>query len=185
MDNYLNKYRPFLIFLGKFFATYIVLAIVYQVYLSQYDQTKNEVDSFTHSVAVQAEHVLIFFDADARSVPHESQPCIKLFFNNKYVARIIEGCNAISIMILFAAFVVAFSGRFKTTAFFILGGFIIIHTLNILRIALLCSAMYHFPQYEHFLHGVIFPLFIYTVVFVLWIIWVNKYSYYASGTSKG
>jgi hypothetical protein len=30
-----------------------------------------------------------------------------------------------------------------------------------------------------FLHGVLFPLFIYGVVFILWVIWVSKFSLYA------
>jgi exosortase family protein XrtF len=56
--------------------------------------------------------------------------------------------------------------------------------LNIGRIALLCIALYDFPQMEHILHGVIFPLVIYGVVFLLWVIWVNKYSNHATATTK-
>ncbi|HEX9979770.1 MAG TPA: exosortase family protein XrtF [Flavobacterium sp.] len=180
MESYVSKYRPFLLFLAKFFLTYVILTIIYQIYLSQYDFSNNEVDGITQSVASQAEGLLLFFNADAASAPHESQPCIKLFYNGKYVARIIEGCNAMSVMILFAAFVVAFAGKLKHTVLYILAGFLIIHILNISRIALLCSAMFHYPEYEHFLHGVVFPLFIYSVVFILWVIWVNKFSLYAS-----
>ena len=179
MTSYLVKYKPFLLFLGKFFLSYIVLTAVYQFYLSGYNTAKFQVDPITRVVAEQSEGVLLLFNANASSRPHESQPCIKLFYNGKYVARIIEGCNAISVMILFTAFVIAFSGRWRPTLLFVMSGWLIIHVLNVARIALLCSAMYHFPQYEHFLHGVVFPLFIYSVVFVLWVIWVNKYSYYA------
>jgi len=63
-------------------------------------------------------------------------------------------------------------------------GSILIHLLNIGRIALLCVALYNFPQYEHLLHGVIFPLVIYGIVFLLWVIWVNKYSAYATEIDK-
>jgi len=179
LRNYFTRYKPFLLFLGKFFVTYLVLTAIYQFYLSGYDEKRFEVDPATESVAIQAEHVMLLFNSDVGSQKHPTQPCIKLFYNQSYVARIIEGCNAISVMILFMAFVVAFSGRFKDTVLFILAGIIIIHVLNILRIALLCAAMYHYPQHEHFLHGVIFPLFIYSVVFILWVIWVNKFSLYA------
>ena len=48
-----------------------------------------------------------------------------------------------------------------------------IYIFNIFRIALLCWAIYYFPEYEHILHGVLFPLVIYGVVFALWIIWTN------------
>jgi exosortase family protein XrtF len=63
-------------------------------------------------------------------------------------------------------------------------GIILIHVLNIARIALLCIALYNLPQFEHLLHGVIFPLVIYGVVFLLWVIWVNKYSLYATVAEK-
>jgi hypothetical protein len=45
-------------------------------------------------------------------------------------------------------------------------------------------ALYHFPQYEHLLQGVVFPLVIYGVVFLLWVVWVNKYSFYATEVDK-
>lgn len=177
MKSYLLRYKPFLVFLAKFFLTYVLLTVIYQAYLSRYDQEKYEVDTITQSVANQAEQVLVFFNTNANILPHPRQPSIRLFYNHHYVARIIEGCNAVSVMILFMAFVVAFSGKWKHTILFILGGCVLIHILNVVRIAFLCSAIYHFPKQEHILHGVIFPLFIYSVVFILWVIWVNKFSY--------
>jgi exosortase family protein XrtF len=88
------------------------------------------------------------------------------------------------VIILFISFVIAFTGKFKKTVLFIVFGIVLIHVLNIARIALLCVALYNFPQYEHLLHGVIFPLVIYGVVFLLWVIWVNKYSLYATEVDK-
>jgi len=88
------------------------------------------------------------------------------------------------VIILFISFVIAFSGKIKTTLLFILLGSFIIHVLNVFRIALLCILMYYFPKQQHLLHGVVFPLIIYGVVFILWIIWVNKFSKYATKTIK-
>jgi exosortase/archaeosortase family protein len=108
----------------------------------------------------------------------------QIIYHNKYVSRIIEGCNALSVIILFIAFIIAFSGKLKNTIVFILLGSILIHVLNVGRIALLSIALYHFPQYQHLLHGVVFPLIIYGVVFLLWVIWVNKFSYHATVFTK-
>jgi exosortase family protein XrtF len=80
----------------------------------------------------------------------------------------IEGCNAISIIILFSAFCCFFYGKNKGNFFFILGA-IVIYILNVIRIALL-SVLFIATQKEGLLHGVLFPLFIYGVVFVLWLI---------------
>jgi exosortase family protein XrtF len=55
----------------------------------------------------------------------------------------------------------------------------LIFILNIFRIALLTKGLYKYPEYGTFLHDILFPLVIYGVVFVLWIIWVLKFSAYA------
>ena len=184
MKNLLLQYKPFLLFLGKFILSYLILTIIYQTYLNHFDEKQAEVDFFTQSVAEQSAAVLSWFDTKSYTMPHLKEPTVKLFYKGKYISRIIEGCNALSVIILFISFVIAFTGKFRNTTLFILFGSILIHILNIGRIALLCVALFHFPQYEHLLHGVIFPLVIYGVVFLLWVIWVNKYSVYASDIVK-
>lgn len=184
MNNLLQQYKPFLLFLGKFFLSYLVLTLIYQCYLNQLDTKNSEVDGFTISVANQTEKVLSLFDNQSYTMMHLTEPSVKLFYKNKYISRIIEGCNGLSVIILFIAFVIAFSGKFKNTALFILFGTIVIHVLNVTRIALLSIALYSYPESEHFLHGVLFPLVIYGVVFILWVIWVNNYSSYARVSEK-
>ena len=179
MKEYFVRYKPFLLFLGKFLLTYVLLTFIYQVYLNQFDKSRFEVDGFTKSVAFQTEKLISVFNDAVSIEPHPEQASLKLYYNNKFVARVVEGCNALSVIILFAAFIVAFTGKIKTTVGFILGGSLLIHLLNISRIAILAVALYHFPEQEEMLHGVVFPLFIYGVVFVLWVIWVNKFSLYA------
>lgn len=184
MKNLLLQYKPFLFFLGKFIVSYLILTFIYQTYLNRFDSKNAEVDSFTKSVAEQSATVLSWFDSQSYTMPHLKEPTVKLFYKAKYISRIIEGCNALSVIILFISFVIAFTGKFKKTILFILFGTILIHFLNIGRIVLLCVALYNFPQYEHLLHGVIFPLTIYGIVFLLWVIWVNKFSLYASEIDK-
>lgn len=178
MKNYLQQYRPFFIFLFKFFAVYVVLTVLYQLYLGSFDAQKYEVDGFTASVAKQSEWLLNLFTV-AHTEPHPMQQSIKVSINGDYLARIVEGCNALSVMILFTAFVVAFQGRLKHTLLFIVFGCLLIHLLNIIRIALLTAGLAAYPEYGEFLHGIVFPLFIYGVVFILWIVWVNRFSSYA------
>lgn len=141
-----------------------------------------EVDDITVTVANQSATVLSWFDSQSYTAPNLREPSVKLFYKNKYISRIIEGCNALSVIILFIAFVVAFSGKLKNTLLFIIFGSGLIYLLNIFRIVILCMAMYSFPEYQNVLHSVVFPLFIYGIVFILWIIWVNKYSFYATKT---
>ena len=182
MKKYIILYKPFLLFLGKFLLTYLLLTFVYQKYLGQFDAKKLELDGFTQMVAKQTEDVLLFFNCDVKTAPNIKEAGINLYYNQKSMARIIEGCNALSVIILFISFIIAFSGKIKSTILFIISGSILIHILNVIRIALLCVLLYYYPKQQHFLHGVLFPLFIYGVVFILWVIWVNKFSRYAKKT---
>lgn len=179
MKDYLIKYRPFLVFLGKFFFTYLLLIIIYQLFLNQYDAAKFEADGMTHLVANQTQSVLKAFDYDAKLVPLTNEPSVLVTVNRKPIVRVVEGCNAVSVMILFTAFIVAFSGKFLRTFSFIMAGILAIHILNVLRIALLIMGMLSYPEYDDLLHGVIFPLIIYGFIFLLWVLWVNKFQRYA------
>jgi exosortase family protein XrtF len=181
LKAYFRQYRPFFIFLFKFFGVYAVLIVIYKWYLSRFDSLLVfAVDDFTQMVADQVKQLLLFLGYKCTVVLHNSQASVKLYLEDRYVARVVEGCNALSVIILFVAFVVAFSGKWRQTTLFILCGSILIHTLNVVRIALLSIALLHYPEYENLLHGIIFPLFIYGVVFGLWVIWVNKFSSYAA-----
>jgi exosortase family protein XrtF len=177
----LQKNRTFFIFLLKFGLSYLVLSGLYWLFLSQYDAARFEPDGMTSLVARQSRDFVNFLGEDAAISPHPKESSYYFYMHGKKIARIIEGCNALSVMILFAAFVIAFSTTFKRTGLYILAGLIILHVLNIVRIALLSVGVYYYPQYTEILHDIIFPLFIYGVVFVLWVAWVIKFK----GNAKG
>ena len=178
MKSLFVTYKPFLTFLLKFLLFYVVFAFIYQSYLSQFEASKNEVDSISTSVANQTKWLLNVFGQEAAIEKNEADPSLRIIFQGKYVSKMIEGCNGISVMILFAAFVFAFSVKTANTILYILVGTLVIHGLNVVRIALLTYALYFYPQYQEILHGTVFPLFIYGVVFLLWVLWVTKFSGY-------
>jgi exosortase family protein XrtF len=177
LKKYLILYRPFLVFLAKFFLTYLVLTLIYQGYLSRFDE--NSVDEITRFVAKNSEHFFTFFNVDFLTKEISGEPYMMLLYKGQYMARMIEGCNAISVIILFISFVVSFSGKLKPTLLYIFLGSFIVYILNVIRIGLLCIGLYWLPEQESLLHDVVFPLFIYGVVFILWVVWVNKFSLYA------
>ena len=173
-------------FLIRFFVTYFLLLAAYSIYLKQ-TQQKGDVfscDPLTEKVANQTQKLGKILGFNTFTNQHEDELSMKFFVGDVYAARIVEGCNALSVIILFIAFVIAFSGKLKHTILFIMGGSLVIHILNITRIALLMVAFYNFPEFNTFLHDILFPLAIYGTVFILWIIWVNKFSFYAKETAK-
>jgi exosortase family protein XrtF len=177
LKKYFIQYKPFLIFLASFFGCYIFLTALYQFYLNDFGNDK--VDGITHVVAQNTESVLSWFIQSIQMENVLNEPFVRAYFQNKYIARIVEGCNGISVIILFISFIVAFSGNLKNTLLFVFGGSLLIYILNVIRIAILIVLIYYFPEQNHFLHGVLFPAIIYGAVFFLWVIWVNKFSKYA------
>lgn len=156
---------------------------VYQLYLSQFDSAQLEYDGFTNEVAFETKVLLEVFDYKVDLRPSTYDPSVIVSVGGKSVVRIVEGCNAISVMILFVAFVLAFSKGFAKTLAFIMLGLLAIHILNVSRIAFLTIGIMKYPDYEHILHGVVFPLIIYGTVFLLWIIWVTKFTKNVSKTA--
>lgn len=177
MKKYLVQFKPFLIFVSIFFLTYIVLTLLYKFYLNSYQN--EDLDAVTIITGRNSEQLLKLFNYDVSITKSSQNPWQDIVLNGKLVARITEGCNAVSVMILFVAFVAAFSGNFKKTLLFVILGLISIYILNVIRISLLIILVYNFPQYTRFLHGTFFPLMIYGYVFILWIFWINRFSKYA------
>ncbi|AWA28821.1 exosortase family protein XrtF [Flavobacterium magnum] len=179
MKSYLQQYKPFLIFLGKFLCSYFLMLFLYQLYLNSFNAAIFEPDGATRLVSENTVWFLKATGHNAEIFPHPRESSYKLFLDGHPIARIVEGCNAVSVMILFAAFIVAFSAKFLRTFIYILAGILLIHVLNVIRVGLISVAMQKYPAYKGLLHDVIFPLFIYGVVFGLWVLWINKYSTYA------
>ncbi len=170
--------KTVVIFLLKFFGTYLLLFLIYAYYLNKTQNLTGEFSCapITETVAKQTQFLLNTFGYDASIEQHTEEVSIKLIVNNKFVASIIEGCNSISIIILFISFIVAFASNFKTTALYILFGSLIIYFSNIVRIAIITIALFEYPKYQYILHDFIFPSIIYGITFLLWFIWVQKFS---------
>lgn len=176
MKALLVKYKAVIKFIFVFLLTYVVLSMIYKFYLQYSDGSTFYPDYFTNLVAVQTENILNTWGYSAQVLPHTTEPSLKVILNGKYVARVVEGCNSLSVIILFISFIIAFSGKLKTTFFYILSGSVLIYVVNLLRIVILTIGLYYYPKYEDILHTVIFPAIIYGLVFLLWIFWVNRFS---------
>ena len=155
---------------------YVVLSMIYKLYLQYSDGSKFYPDYFTNLVAIQSDTLLNSIGYQTQVLPHPDEPSMKVIFNGIYLGRIIEGCNSISVIILFMSFIVAFAGKLKITFFYILSGSVLIYTVNLFRIVILTVGLYHYPEYSDVLHSVIFPGIIYGMVFLLWIFWVNRFT---------
>ncbi len=170
MINQVKEYKHVLVYLLRFVLFYLIAIKVYHYYLNLFN---TKIDPFTRLTALWVQKIYTVFHIPSEVIPTENEG-IKLMVENTYVARIVEGCNAISIMILFVVFILSFWKFNKRVYRFLLAGMLSILLFNVLRIALLGYILYAFPTYKDFWHRVVFPGLIYSWVILLWITFINK-----------
>lgn len=85
-------------------------------------------------------------------------------------------CNAVTLFFLFSVFVLAYPGHQKNKLWYVPIGILSIHFLNILRVLALALIAFYKPDLLEFNHTYTFTFIIYGYIFLLWMIWVNKYS---------
>ena len=177
------KHKKVLLFLVNFFVTYFIGLALYNIYLNTFQNKMIgfECDPITVSVADLTCNGIQYLGFSSFYEPHATEFSLNLFVDNVLLVRIIEGCNAISVIVLFVAFVVAFRTRFLPTLLFVVVGSLLIYYFNIIRIVGIVVGMQQYPSLTGFLHDILFPVIIYGFVFLLWVIWVN---YFATLTTK-
>lgn len=88
-----------------------------------------------------------------------------------------SNCNAITLFGLFAVFIIAYPGHQKSKLWFIPAGILAIHILNIFRVIALMFINYRASEYLDFNHTYTFTFIVYAFIFLLWMIWINKFSH--------
>lgn len=169
----LKEFKPALTFVGKFLGLYLVGNLIYGVYVESY---KDAPDGITHAVAAQTSWVLNVTGYDTHYAPVQGAPKVAITTGARDVLRVFEGCNGVNVMIVFVAFLFAFGGRARALAVFIVGGILVIHLFNLLRIGLLFHLALHDSPRFYYYHKYFFTAILYFVVFALWALWVMKFN---------
>jgi len=169
----LKDFKPVLSILLRFIVIYLVLLFAYQFYLNSFKA--DGLDPFSQIVARQVtsiQNVMGFPTLLYNDVKNEQ---VWFYVKKNYATRMVEGCNAISVMILFTSFVFAFYKGSKTFIF-VLAGLVLLYVMNIIRIAGLNIVVTDHKEYGKIFHDFIFPAVIYGTVIILWLIWIKFFA---------
>lgn len=169
----MKDFLPVLKILLRFVIIYIVFVLLYQFYLNSYEN--DVVDPFTRWVGVQVAWLQGQFGFPTILIDHLKLHSVLFQTDGKFTTRMVEGCNVISVAILFSAFIFAFYKGTKTFLY-VLSGLLILHILNVSRIAFLNIIYLKYPQYEKVSHDYIFPAVIYGGVILLWLVWIQFFA---------
>ncbi len=181
-----KRNKAVIYFLLRFFVSYFLLTGVYQLYIQRSQQKSPEYQccGITNLVSKQVESVGNFLGFNIVTKQNPDELSQQIFLDDQVVAQIVEGCNAVSVIILYIAFIIAFKGSFRNTILFVIIGSFLIYALNILRIVLISWGLYKYPQYGDLLHQILFPAIIYGFTLLLWIIWVKYFAVNSNSTKR-
>lgn len=167
----MKDFKEILWVLLRFLGIWLLLFLLYQWYLNQFS---GNIDGFTKIISDQSAFLLNFTGYETVTKDFPSHETVQFYINGKVATRMVEGCNAVSVMIMFFAFVFAFYKGVKTF-YFAFSGIVLLYILNLFRIYVLNVIVVDFPALTKPAHDYFFPTIIYGGVVVLWLLWINKF----------
>lgn len=169
----LKDFKPVLGILLRFIIIYLVLLFGYQFYLDSFRHLG--LDPYSRVIADQVVSIQNALHYPSYLYDDVANEQMWYYVKDVYVTRMVEGCNAISVIILFISFIFAFYKGFKTFVFAFLG-FAALYIMNLLRIVGLNIVTRDFTQYNKIAHDYLFPAVIYGGVVVLWLVWIKYFA---------
>lgn len=168
-----EDFKPVLKTLFGFLLIYLVFLGLYQLYLNYFAGTG--LDPISLWITDQVVAVQNFLSYESQSVHQPERETSWYLVEGAYRTRMVEGCNAVSVIILFLAFVFAFYKGLKTFVYAGIG-VLVLHLMNVLRIAGLNILYVEMPDYTKIGHDYVFPAVIYGTVVLLWLIWIKFFA---------
>jgi exosortase family protein XrtF len=93
-----------------------------------------------------------------------------IYIDGKAIMHISDECNGLELFILYIGFLLAMPARIKRKLIFGLIGILIIHIVNVFRCIGLCLLLMNWDTYFDIAHHYIFKIMVYSVIFILWVI---------------
>ena len=120
MMNLWKIYRPVWQFLLVFFATYGLFSSLYFYALDYWAYSGMIGDPITNFVGRQLQDLLGLLGFETKVAPWNETGNLVISVMGTPVAQLVEGCNAVSVIILFVAFVFAIAHNISDTLLFAL-----------------------------------------------------------------
>ena len=177
---YLDLKKPELNFLFLF-TPLILLWFFFYHYLYKIDDFLNlEIDlltNFSSLLSNQSNSLLSFFKFRTTTEVHGDMVITKILdYPFSHGVWIGEPCNGIKIFGLFTIFIIAFKGRSFDKLWFIPIGIIVLHFINVIRVAILTYISATNPYILDFNHNITFQLIVYLSMLGLWYWWIVQFS---------
>ncbi len=137
----------------------------------------NLLNSISILLGNQSNLILNFFGYDSVLEVHGDIVITKIIGNDfDHGVWIGEPCNGLKIFGVFSIFILSYPGSNKSKIWFIPLGIILLHFINVFRIAILTIISSKNPYLLDFNHNITFQVIVYSFILLFWHIWINKIS---------
>lgn len=97
-----------------------------------------------------------------------------IYFAGGGYISVTRGCSGLIQIYKWIAYMLLFPGPWKHKLWYVPVGIIILHLENIFRIFILSIVVKYYPNHFEFMHIWGMRVFYYAIVFLLWVVWVEK-----------
>lgn len=164
LSRFAASHREQLLFFAKLLGIYVAWYVFYELWLLP----DGRLDRWlSHNVAAVGGHLLALLGVEATAEGRV------LWVAAAPGVRVVNGCNGLSTIGLFAGFVFAFPGSSPRRALFLPLGIGVIYMANVARVAGLAALQSAWPEVFDVVHDFGTTTIFYLVVFALWMVWAN------------
>ena len=172
MLSKLKEINPIILFVLRFLALLLVWEVLYTFVI----EPDGRLDAWlTSKVASVSVYLMNLFGLNVVS-KEILFGCQALLFHGSKLLKIAHPCNGLLLFVLYSSFLISFKGDWLVKIIMLVIGFVGIFGINILRVIALVYIQIHMPKYLDFSHKWLFTIVVYSFVFFLWMLWVNKFS---------
>ncbi|MBL4708354.1 MAG: exosortase family protein XrtF [Flavobacteriales bacterium] len=166
----LKQNKKAILFVVSMLGIYLILQAIYDYGVSP----NTSVDSNLIDLIIsQAEGILQLMGYELLT----PDPAYGSHMGIKNTSGVVIGnpCDGLSLFILFTSFLIIFSGKWWFKLIYIILGIGLIHLLNVFRVVSLALIVEYSPESLDFHHSYTFTLFIYSIIFMFWMLRIKIY----------
>ncbi len=99
-----------------------------------------------------------------------------IHFSNKVAVAIVWACSGLKQMYIYFCIIAFYRGPWKHKLWYIPMGLGVVYLLNVTRITVICAVAHSNLQLADFLHTHVLKYIFYAFIFLLWLIWEEKFA---------
>jgi exosortase/archaeosortase family protein len=92
-------------------------------------------------------------------------------FVNRQSSDIAWGCTGLKQAFIFMCIMIFSCGSWRSKWWYILGGLVVVHIVNIVRISVVGIVLSHNPAAFDLVHTYFFKYIFYLIIFLMWVVW--------------